>query len=293
MGMAEAITLRNDRLEAKVARFGAELVGLRHALHGELLWSGDRNWWARQSPILFPVTGRCMDDRIKVGDESFPMPLHGFAHSSTFEAVEVGGEACRLRLQDGPATRAHYPFPFVLDLSYRLAKEALRVEATITNPGDGMLPASFGFHPGFRWPLEPGMPKRSHFIRFDDDEVLDVSRAKDGFMLPETRQMTLDDRRLWLDEAFFDPGALVFLTLKSRRIVFGGAGSGSSIRMTSENLPALLLWMKPGADFLCLEPWAGQPDPVSFGRQFAVKPGLSLIAPGAAKRFAMTLSIEG
>jgi len=38
--------------------------------------------------------------------------------------------------------------------------------------------------------------------------------------------------------------------------------------------------MKPGADFLCIEPWSGCASPIGFDGEFSEKPGVLLIPPG-------------
>ena len=291
--MDDTFLLRAGRLEATVARFGAELISLRHAAHGELLWQGDPHWWDRRSPILFPTVGRSRGDRIRVGDATFPMPMHGFAHSETFDVEASSETACRLTISDSDATRAQYPFAFGLALDYRLEEDGLTVEATIGNPGGKELPACFGFHPGFAWPLQAGLEKTAHFIEFADDTSIGVQRAVDGAILPEVTRMPLDGRRLWLDAALFAEGAMVLLSLASRRVTFGAAGAAFGIEVGFRTLPMLGLWMRPGADFLCVEPWSGHGDAPGFAGQMADKPGVALIAPGAEIRHRMTLRIVG
>jgi galactose mutarotase-like enzyme len=53
----------------------------------------------------------------------------------------------------------------------------------------------------------------------------------------------------------------------------------------------LALWTKPGADFLCIEPWQGHADRAGFSGDFAHKPGVVLIDPGAQRRFAMRIAL--
>ena len=290
--MALDVHLISDKLTARVSAFGAELVGLMHRDHGQLLWQGDARWWGRSSPILFPVVGRCANDRIRVGTATYPMPLHGFAHSMEFAVVERAPDRCLLRLGDTPATRQHYPFAFELDLAYRLDGESLNVEAIVRNPGGSVLPASFGFHPGFRWPLAPDLAKDAHVLVFDADDRLDVFRARDGLILPESSPIGLRSGVLPLSERLFDLGAMVLMSPRSRNIRFAAPGAPFAIDVGFRNLPSLGLWMKPGAGFLCIEPWAGHADPASFDGDIFDKPGIVVIAPGAEASFAMNIAIR-
>lgn len=290
--MALDVHLISDKLAARISSFGAELVSLTHRDHGELLWQGDAGWWDRSSPILFPVVGRCAGDRIRVGTASYPMPLHGFAHSMEFAVVERGPDRCLLRLGNTPATRRHYPFAFELDLAYRLGGESLDVEATVRNPGGSALPASFGFHPGFRWPLAPELAKEAHVLVFGADDRLDVVRARDGLILPGSSLVELRDGVLLLSERLFEQGAMVLTSPRSRNIRFAARGAPFAIDVGFRNLPSVGLWMKPGAGFLCIEPWAGHADPAGFDGDIFDKPGIFAIAPGAEATFAMTIAIR-
>lgn len=291
--MVEELLLRSGRLEARISSFGAELTGLSHRDHGDLLWRGDARWWDRSSPILFPVVGRCADDRISVGGKSYPMPLHGFAQSMEFEVVEQAQDRCLLRLADTPATHVHYPFQFVLDLAYRLTGEGLSVEAKVRNPGVAALPASFGFHPGFRWPLIPGLAKEDHRLVFAADDRLDVFRARNGLILPESSVLDVKYGVLPLSERLFDSGAMVLKSLRSRHVRFDAPAPSLAIEVGFRNLSSLGIWMKPGADFLCIEPWAGHGDPDGFEGDIFAKPGILPIAPGEAATFAMDIAIRG
>ena len=290
--VSDPVLLRSGQVQAMISPIGAELTGLTHDAFGELLWSGDPRWWARQSPLLFPVVGKCAGDRIRVGDQEFPMPLHGFAHGMTFDVVATEIHRCRLVLTDGPATQVHYPFPFRLEVDYALDGAAQRIEARIINTGCGILPASFGFHPGFRWPLADGLPKTAHRLVFDADNHLDVARAKDGLILPGTTRFDLSNGALPLDETLFADGAMVMHAPRSRRVRFLADGSPFAVSLAWRNLPSLGLWMRPGADFLCIEPWAGHGDPAGFAGDFRDKPGVIAIAAGETAGFEMDLSVD-
>lgn len=285
------VKLVSDELEATISSFGAELVGLRHARHGELLWSGDAEWWDRQSPLMFPVVGRSIGDHVRINGREYPMPLHGFAHSMEFELVSQKADEVRLRLADSKASAQHYPYAFQLDLTYRLDGPALMIEAHVLNAGDSTMPASFGFHPGFVWPLPGAQDKSGHFIKLDRDDHLDVARAVDGFMLAEETRVDLPGRRLALGDDLFGAGAMVMRRPESRAVTYSADGSPCSIRVEWHGLPTLLFWTRPGAPFVCIEPWAGAPDPAGFGGEMFDRPGVDIIAPGASRSYRLAISI--
>jgi galactose mutarotase-like enzyme len=44
------------------------------------------------------------------------------------------------------------------------------------------------------------------------------------------------------------------------------------------------LWTRPGAPFLCLEPWTGYSDPDGFTGDVFEKPGMRVLEPGERAR---------
>lgn len=288
-----ALAIASTTLEAAISPMGAELVGLRRPGR-DLLWQGDPRVWAGISPILFPVVGKVRDDRVLVDGRAYSMPQHGFARRRVFEVVEAEPSRCRLRLTDDEETRAVYPFAFELELAYALTDDALAMSARVTNAGTRPLPAAFGFHPGFRWPLDPARTKRDYALWIDAEGPLRVARLDgDGLIEDPAAPLPLEDGRLDLDEDLFARGALVLLGAHARRIVFGPRdGGGLHIALTPRNLPDLAVWMRPGGDFLCIEPWHGHADPASFRGELLDKPGSFRLAPATCMRFDVAINVE-
>ena len=59
-----------------------------------------------------------------------------------------------------------------------------------------------------------------------------------------------------------------------------------------EGFPHLGLWMRPGGDFLCIEPWAGMASPPDFDGDILEKPWMILIPPGESRRAGYTVTVE-
>jgi len=289
---ASRITLTGDGLTAEVDTHGAQLMRLDR--QGEpLLWPGDPAGWADRAPLLFPVIGLSHNGEIRVDGRAYPMPQHGFARHRPFVTTAVSQKACTLTLASSPETQVHYPFPFRLEVTYSLAESGLRIAATIHNSGRELLPASFGFHPGFRWPLEPGLPKTAYRITLEDDERIATTHPVQGRIGPDREEIALPGGVLPLHEGLFVPSGLFLLTPKSRRIRYDAEGGGLALVIEHENCRDVMLWMRPGFDFLCIEPWHGMPDPVDFTGEFRDKPGLAHIPPGESLTVAITIRVEG
>ena len=286
--------LGNDHLQASIKLHGAELCQLRTAAGMELLWDGDPAVWGRQAPTLFPVVGRLRQDRLRPGGQDYPMTRHGFARDQDWTLVSLSGHACTFRLQDNDSTRAQYPFGFRLSVTFRLEGPALRVQYDLHNPGEAPLWASLGVHPAFRWPLLPQLPKRAHWLEFEREEAERLAILDDaGLLGGQTQPSPLEGRRLKLREDLFDADALLFLPVRSHSLRYGAAApSGApTLELSWEGFPELGIWSKPGADFLCLEPWRGFASPAEFQGEFRDKPGVFQVGPGATVTAAYTVRV--
>ena len=271
---------------------GAELQSLTDADGAQYMSAGDPRFWSGRAPLLFPNVGRLAGDVLRVAGKAYSMPKHGFARRSRFDLVSHDVESARFRLTDSAATRACYPFAFVLDMVFRLDGASLAMIATIGNPGDVPLPASFGFHPAFAWPLPGGCAREAHEIRFARDEPSPLSRVRpDGLIEPSTRPSPVAARAFRLDDELFTDDALVWRSLESRSLQYG-CPEGPALDIDFPDTPSLGIWTKPGAAFLCIEPWAGHADPVDFTGNFVDKPGVLNVAPGDMVSFRMAVTVR-
>lgn len=291
--VGDAITLRaGDDHSAVLAPAGAEPLAWRVAGQ-DLLWTGDPAHWNRRAPILFPVVGASAGGAVRVDGRAHPMPQHGFARDARFEVVEAGPASARLRLTDSPATRAHYPFAFSLEVAADLSEEgALALAFTVANPGERPLPYALGFHPAFLWPFEPG-GEEGHGVVFAAPQRADVPEiAPGGLIAATTRRLPLEDggHRLPLDRALF-PEAIVLLDAASPWMDFA-APSGRAIRMAVEDFPHLAVWTRGAAPFVSLECWTAHADLAGFGGELSERARIRLLAPGASARHGVTLSLR-
>lgn len=287
----EELTIFNGEISAKVSSLGAELVRLQAANGTDYLWSGDPAWWNGRSPILFPIVGELKEGKMKVDGKMFAMARHGFARVAIFEVILREASHCAFRLRPNEKTRAQYPFEFELRLDYEVVGRTLMIRASISNDGPGNMPASFGFHPAFRWPLDGGLSKADYSMTFDRLEVALVERPVDGLLSGTPRPSPVVGRRLALDDSLFGDGAIIFDRLESRRVIYG-ASSGPSIDVAFDAMPHLGLWSKPGAGFVCIEPWQGHASPPGFDGELRDKPGMLSIEPGAIRQFEVRIALS-
>ncbi|HVZ07034.1 aldose 1-epimerase family protein [Rhodopila sp.] len=286
----EAHCFGSDLLSACVKADGAELCRLRDAAGTEYLWDAGPAW-PRHAPVLFPIVGRLKDDTLRHRGVSYRLTQHGFARDRRFAWVERTPEGCRLVLEDDEATRARYPFRFRFELAFRVAATALSVDYGVTNTGEEVLPASMGAHPAFRWPLQPRRMKTDYALTFESEETEKLRGVEDGLLTPADRLSPIRGRFLPLSVALFAADALILSRPASRSVRFAAA-DGPALTVAWEGFPHLGLWMRPGGDFLCIEPWAGMASPPDFDGDILEKPWMMLIPPGESRRAGYTVTVE-
>ena len=289
--MADLVEITGAGLSAAINPFGAELTHLRDPQGRELMTDADPAFWTGHAPLLFPFVGRLSGDVLRLDGTEYPMKQHGFARRSAFTLVEQGESHARFRLEDDAETRAVYPFAFALDAAYAIAGTTLSVAITIANRGDAPMPASFGFHPAFAWPLPYGAARADHRIVFDVDEPGTLVALKDGLTAPGERLSPLDGRVLHLSDAIFADDALIWDGLSSRRVTYGAA-SGPQLEVAFPDTEKLGIWTKPGAAFVCIEPWHGIAEPQGYAGDFRDKPGVFEIAPGETWTCRMEITLR-
>lgn len=270
----DELELRHGDARLRLGTQGAECLAWSIAGQ-ELLWTPDPAYWDRVAPVLFPVCGWTRQAEIRVGGRTFPLGLHGFAPQSRFRVEAVGADHARLLLRDDERTRGLFPFAFELSVMYRLAAQALSVSIEIRNRGRQPLPYATGLHPGFRID-----PSRSLAVTFDEQEMSEVPIiAPGGLFSTRRRSISLEGRRLALTTDSFAKEALCFVPARSRGLSLD-RGDGTSLRVEFPGFSNLVLWSRPGAPFLCIEPWTGFGDPEDFSGDIFQKPGMLLLGAG-------------
>jgi galactose mutarotase-like enzyme len=281
--------IRSSELTAEINPLGAQLSSFKDRNGLDLLWDGDPSFWNGRAPLLFPIVGTVANGRYHLDGRSFPLSRHGFARDKLFEVTRATESAATFRLRADEGTFAVYPFHFELDTCFHLKGRTLAIRTQIRNMDSEPMPASFGYHPAFRWPLPYGQAREDHRLEFETEEQGVVRRIdSSGLMLPAPQPSPVAGRHLELQDGLFNQDVLILEQPRSRSVVYGAA-RGARLRVSFPTATYLGLWSKPGAPFLCIEPWEGVTDPVGFAGDFRQKPGVFQIAPGELKTIAISV----
>lgn len=287
--MPSTIRIGNGDITVDVSSLGAEMQALTTNDGRSWLWTGDAAFWTGRSPILFPIVGKAPDDKIAIDGTVYPLAQHGFARRSEFALTASTATGCRHELAASAATRAVYPFDFLLAVEHAVAGRALTVTAEVSNRDQQAMPFGLGFHPAFAWPL-PGAAGRAHTITLDNQGEPELVRLAGGLINPTPFPSPFVKGRLELDHAMFEQDAMIFPEGAGEGLRYGAEG-GPALQFHFENLPNLALWTKPAAPFLCVEPWHGTAAQAGASSELSQRPSTTMLAPGAMARFAFTVEV--
>ena len=239
-------------------------VGDRDVLYLDQATLGDPSKNVRGGiPVLFPSPGPLTGDRFVHGGRSGSMKQHGFARTMAWETRSVSvtdAAQATLVLRSDEATRAAYPFDFVLTLTFSLAGTRLRLDLQVENTGDATLPFAFGLHPYFR--------------------VADADKARVTIATPATRAYDNVTKQVVPFHGFDLTAPEVDLHLIDHGSSHGELSWGDGARVTLRASPEMtrwVVWTLAGRDFVCLEPWTAPADALNTGES------LIELAPGGAR----------
>lgn len=273
--------IENRLLSVEVSHAGAELSSIFHKLQQkEYLWQGDNAWWPRKAPVLFPVVGKLNNNSFQVNGESFSLPQHGFARDETFALLERSTDRLLFILRSTEKILRNYPFEFELLIGYELNEARLNVTYEVKNTGKDPMYFSIGAHPGFNCPLNATERFSDYYLEFEKEETLERHLLTEGTFNGKTERVMNGSKILTLEEELFKKDAIVFKNMNSERIFLRSKKSDYSLEFAFKDFPFFGIWTKPGAPFICLEPWCGIADNMNFKGELKDKEGIVSLAAG-------------
>ncbi len=274
-------------LRCVVSTRGAELRSLLDTqVQDEYIWQRSETVWGDSAPILFPFVGRLRNGAYLHNGKRYAMPIHGFARHAEFSVIDQHEQGATLILRDSPETFACYPFRFVLRVQFMLEKHCLHVAYTVENPGDQPLLFSLGSHPGFRLP--PTTRGLSDWmLAFSDTEKNECYRL-DGDLLSRTPEPLnfVQRNAIPLSAGLFEHDALIFKQVRSQHVRLMHRSGRVRLSVATGGTPSLGLWARPGAPYVCIEPWHGYDDDSTGGGELKTKPGIVTLEAGGVFRTA-------
>lgn len=279
--------LENDCLAVQISDDGAELMSIVRKENGrEYLWCGDKAYWGRRSPVLFPFVGSLQKKQYIWQGKSYPMGQHGFARDRKFARISQRGDCIRYRLCSDEDTMKKYPFPFQLDIIYTLKDNRITVTWEIKNPAEQPLYYSIGAHPAFYAPMTEG------YIGFDQEEIRYRLIGPEGLMEEPQYTLEMEGGYTKLYPELFDRDALIIEGNQAHQVWIADREYNPVVTLTFD-APLFGIWSPAGknAPFLCIEPWYGRCDRSDFNGSLEEREWGQMLEPGAVRVISYEIKI--
>ena len=273
--------IQNECLTVGIDSFGAELKSVKDTNDREYMWSGDKNYWGKTSPVLFPIVG-CIKGGCYVHEgENYQISRHGFARDMEFTVENHYEDRIVFYLTDTAETYKMYPFRFRFEIEYRLKRNRLEVMWRVINRENKDMYFALGGHPAFACPN--GVGKRTDcYIHFDTKEKLELSEVnlELGLVTGNKKEVFLDDGYLLVEQETFDQDALVIENNQCHEISLCSKEKKPFVTV-SFDAPLVGVWSVKDSDanFVCIEPWYGRCDRTDFEGELKDKEWINKVKP--------------
>ncbi|MCG3671708.1 aldose 1-epimerase family protein [Aliarcobacter butzleri] len=261
--------IKNSFIKAQIKSFGAELNSLKKCDENfEYIWQANSKYWARHSPVLFPIVGRLKEDSYFYKNKKYSLSQHGFARDKEFEIVQNEADFIEFRLKSDEKSLEFYPFFFELNIGYKLDKNSLIVSYKVKNKSDEKMYFSIGAHPAFNTQV-------GDFLEFENIKTTKRYFLDEKGLIYKNQDLNLENSKLYLDKDLFKEDALVFNDSNIKQITLKNIENKSRVKVKFDNFPYLGIWSKPNdAPFVCIEPWFGVADEQNSNQKIEDKKGI-------------------
>ncbi len=289
-------SIQNEILSIEIKELGIELCSIKSKATGkEYMWQGNPDIWGSHAPVLFPIIGALRNGEVFYKGNSYRVPKHGLVRNSNkVRLIEQTEDSLRFSLKWDEESLKLYPFKFELEVSFSIIGNTIQVTHLISNHGDEPMLYSLGGHPAFNCPIYDDETYEDYYLEFEQIEsdstwLLDSK----GLTTGETLPILKDTRILPLHTHIFDNDALIFKNLNSKKVALKSVRSGKVLSVSFDDFDYLGIWAKPGAPFVCIEPWLGITDSAKADQQLENKEGMLKLGPNQSewKTYSITLNL--
>jgi aldose 1-epimerase len=239
-------------------------------------------------PILFPFPNRIRDGTFTFRGRRYVVtpPRHGFVRQRPWNVLATGASdedgawlRSRLEATQYPEILTQFPWPFRIDVGYRLKDSTLHIETTVQHVGaQGDMPMGFGLHPYFRHP-ERGtvhVPARRRWELIDSLPTGKLLEVEGRYDLRRPKDLAdvgvVDD--IWTDLIADARGTL--------RCILQDLSSGlqTVVECDPEQFPHVVVYTPPvPRRAICIEPYTCPTDGFNLQNR-GVESHLMVLRPG-------------
>lgn len=279
-------TISNNELKVTLSDRGAEMQSITDKDGNERLWQGDPNFWTGRAPILFPVCGALKDDRYTLDGKTYSLKKHGFARESDWIPEEINRDGAVFLL-----TRREPGFPFRYELRarYLLDGPSVRISYETRNLDDSAFCYGIGSHEAYAVPNGLDTCR----LLFDESENFENEELDGNLLSRKTSVLRENTHTFPLSWEYFRlRDSLIFRRLKSRGVSLIDDSTGLRAYVSYPGMDVFLIWSRPGANYVCLEPWTNAPDFIDSDSDISRKPGFIRLEPGRTETRTHTITFS-
>ena len=267
--------IENAEIKIGVKTAGAELTSFySNAIDFEYLWQGNPDVWYGQSPVLFPIIGRVLDDKYYLNGVEYTMPKHGLFRKRDAKLVEKNDTSMIFMEEADDETKKIFPFDFKVFVKFEIEGKALKVTHKIVNESADTMYFSIGGHPGFNCEI-------GDYLLFEKNETLDtVEIDTECLRTGKTMPVLNDENKLVITKDIFNNDALIFNNMNSSYLTLASDNHSRTVKFDYSDCSYLGIWAKPAAPYVCIEPWWGVNDSHERKDDISKKDAIISLAPG-------------
>ena len=179
-------------------------------------------------------------------------------------------------LESDENTLRSYPFDFELLVAFELKEKTLVNTMTVINKTDDKMYFSIGAHPGFNCTV-------GDKIEFEKAETLSTERIdSDNLIIDKKFPFIENEKSFEITKEIFEPDALILSEIESEKLTIKGE---NEVEFTFGKCPFLGIWAKPGAPYVCIEPWYGVNDGREVKSDISEKRGIECLEANGTFEF--------
>ena len=272
-----------DGQKIYIPRINDEKINGEEKIHqgADVLDENGKVYWKRHSPVLFPIVGKLKKNQTLIGGRTYEMRQHGFARDMEFEPITKLDNFHSYVLKSNPSTLARYPYDFELYNTYRLDGNKLTTMYRVINTGLIAMPFGIGGHPAFKIDANE-LKSGNYYLEFEEnEEKIHFLYLVDGLVGTEyAKDILVNKRIININSHTFDNDAIIMKGITNKKISLKNKHMNKPIlTMTFDEFTYLGIWSKPGAPFICIEPWLSTADNVNSTGVFTQKQDIILLKP--------------
>jgi len=286
----------NEFLKCAIDSNGAEIRSLVNKKSGEeYIWQIKPEIWGSSSPVLFPAIGSIREGKQEYEGRDYAMNKHGIIRNNdqlTFG--QASANEVVFGLESSPQTKKQYPFDFSFKVRYRLEAWSLKMIYEVENRGQETMYFICGGHTAYACPLEEGLKLTDYVVDLPGKKALQAETIGASGLLSYRQRNILspEEDALVLSENLFNEDALIFAHVDFDWLRLRRQSQNKGLIIRFEGYPHLALWSKPGADYLCIEPWLGLPDREDESLKLKEKSSYHRLEAGGRRAYCIETLVE-